>query len=182
MSADQTVSVAPSDIVVKPDVSVQQDAKDVVEKNETPDKKEAIEKNEKAVDKVDEVAPEETDPYEGVPNPQDLRVTRAHIQQVMNCIKDLLDGRKITPGMMVRIVANCMMLTRKMKTTSSVSKKIVREGIEAFIRSSDSGLSDDEINILMSMVDVTVEDAFDTLTEVHKGIIKVAPKSCCTIF
>jgi hypothetical protein len=114
------------------------------------------------------------------PHPNDLRITRAQVDQVVDCIKNIVDGRKPNAGMIIRIVANCMSLTNKLKTNTATSKKLIINGIQEFIQSSDAGLSPEETEALMSLVDITVDDAFDTLKEVAKKDISVA-KSCCVI-
>lgn len=112
-------------------------------------------------------------------HPTDLRISRDQLDQMTTCIKDVLDGRKITASMLIRITANCMMLTKKMKTNSLVSKKLVIKGIEEYIKSSDAGLNEEETDALMTLVDITVDDAFDTLRDVDKGTVQ--PGKCCII-
>lgn len=112
-------------------------------------------------------------------HPTDLRISRDQLDQMTACIKDVLDGRKITASMLIRITANCMMLTKKMKTNSLVSKKLVIKGIEEYIKSSDAGLNEEETDALMTLVDITVDDAFDTLRDVDKGTVQ--PGRCCII-
>jgi hypothetical protein len=114
------------------------------------------------------------------PHPNDLRITRAQVDQVVNCIKNIVDGRKPNAGMIIRIVANCMALTNKLKTNTATSKKLVINAIQEFIQSSDAGLSPEETEALMGLVDITVDDAFDTLKEVAKKDIPVV-KSCCVV-
>jgi hypothetical protein len=151
---------------------------DVEDKPAKPDKSEKSSKKKKP---TKEPEPEPEEDLTDVPNPKDLQVTKKQIKAVMDCIEELLGDHKFSAGLMVRVVANCMMLTAKLKTTPATRKKIVCEGIEAFIRSSKSGLNEDETQALMAIVDVSVSEAFDTLTEVHQGMIKVAPGNCCVI-
>lgn len=138
-----------------------------------------VEDKPKSKKKKPEPEPEPEEDLTDVPNPKDLQVSKKQIKQVMDCIEQLLGDHKFTAGLMVRVVANCMMLTAKLKTTPATRKKIVSEGIEAFIRSTKSGLDESEIEALMAIVDVSVSEAFDTLTEVHQGMLKVAPGGCC---
>ncbi len=112
--------------------------------------------------------------------PSDLQVELDDVNQIVESIVYLLDGRKLTSGMVIRVVANCMTVAAKMKLSNNVKKKIVIGGIEKFIREK-SGLSDDEVNTIMSIVDIVVDDAVDTLADVANGNISFK-KSCCFCF
>lgn len=110
-----------------------------------------------------------------LPPQQYLRVTPEQIDQIIQTIKDVLAGRKMTAGIMLRVVANCMNVTRKMKISNTVKKQVVTVGLERYIRE-QSDLNDDEVQALMALVDTVVDDAIDTLADVHN-----AGKACCTI-
>jgi hypothetical protein len=101
-----------------------------------------------------------------------------HIGQVIDCIRDVVDGKKLTPGMLVRVVANCMMITQKMKLPGGIKKKVVVSGLERYIRTCPD-IDEDEVQILMTAVDVYVDDAINVIAAVQKGDIAV--KSCCII-
>lgn len=101
-----------------------------------------------------------------------------HIGQVIDCIRDVVDGKKLTPGMLVRVVANCMMITQKMKLPGGIKKKVVVSGLERYIRTCPD-IDEDEVQILMTAVDVYVDDAINVIAAVQKGDIAV--KSCCVI-
>lgn len=112
--------------------------------------------------------------------PVDLRVDLSNVNQIVDCIVDLLDGRKLTSGMIIRVVANCMKTAAQMKVSNNIKKKIVIAGIEKFIKEK-SGLSEDEVNTVMAVVDTVVSEAIDTLADVHSGKLSFK-KACCPCF
>lgn len=101
-----------------------------------------------------------------------------HIGQVIDCIRDVVDGKKLTPAMLVRVVANCMMITAKMKLPGGIKKKVIVNGLERYIRTCPD-LEEDEVQVLMTAVDVVVDDAINVIAAVQKGDIAV--KSCCVM-
>lgn len=101
-----------------------------------------------------------------------------HIGQVIDCIRNVVDGKKLTPAMLIRVVANCMMITAKMKLPGGVKKKVIVNGLERYIRTCPD-LDEEEVQVLMTAVDVFVDDAINVVAAVRSGDIKV--KSCCVI-
>jgi len=112
--------------------------------------------------------------------PADLRVDLSNVNQIVDCIVDLLDGRRLTSGMIIRVVANCMKTAAQMKVSNNIKKKIVITGIEKFIKEK-SGLSGDEVDTVMAVVDTIVSEAIDTLADVHSGKLSFK-KACCFCF
>lgn len=120
-----------------------------------------------------------------LPNPalssaasNDNLLREKHIGQVIDCIRNVVDGKKLTPAMLVRVVANCMMVTQKMKLSGPVKKKVVVNGLERYIRTCPD-LDEEEVQVLMTAVDIVVDDAINVIAAVKSGDIKV--KSCCVI-
>jgi hypothetical protein len=112
--------------------------------------------------------------------PNDLRLELDQVQQVVDGISDLLNGRKLTEALLIRVIANCMVITAKMQIQNHIKKRVVIAAIEQYIKNK-SGLPQEEIDILMTLVDVIVEDAIDTLADVRTGHINLSTKNCCTI-
>ena len=102
--------------------------------------------------------------------------TAAQIQQVVDSIRELLDGRKISETVIVRVVANCMRVTSKMKIKNLAKKQVVLKALEKYINEF-SGLGESEIDAVMTVVDLVVSDAIDTLSELKKT--NCSPWSCC---
>ena len=98
------------------------------------------------------------------------------VQQVIESIKDVLAGKKLTQALIIRVVANCMVITSKMKVQNSVKKQVVIDALEKYIKE-NSDLEQDEIDLLMTCVDVTVSEAIDTIADIRKGVYSF--KSCC---
>ncbi len=104
----------------------------------------------------------------------------SQVQQVVDGISDLLHGRKLTEALIIRVVANCMILTSKMKLQNHVKKGVVIAALEKYIKTR-SDLSQDEVDALMTIVDVVVSDAIDVIADVKKGRIDLSTKTCCVI-
>lgn len=115
-----------------------------------------------------------------IPQPSDLRLSVAQVEEVINCIKDLLDGRKITSAMLLRIVANCLRLTAKMKLKSSLSKKLISHSLEVFLKDPVNGLTEEEVQLLMTAADVIIDEGVDIIDDTRKGTL-TGPKTCCVI-
>jgi hypothetical protein len=113
--------------------------------------------------------------------PNDLRLTTDQVEAVVSCIKDVLDGRKPSAGALLRIVANCLECTSKMKLKPDLSKKLISHSLEAFLREPENDLDEDEVQTLMAAADVTISEGVDVLVDVHKGNINLSNKSCCVI-
>ena len=94
------------------------------------------------------------------------------VQQVIDSIKDLLAGRKITESLVIRVIANCMLITSKMKVQNPVKKQVVINALEKYIKE-QSDLTQDEIDSLMIVVDLIVSEAIDTIADIKKS------KWCC---
>lgn len=103
-----------------------------------------------------------------------LGITPEQVDQVIQSIVDLVGERKPTPAMVIRIVAQCLRCTKKMKLTPSLEKKLIIHTIQSYICRVD-GLTQDDIDLLMVAVDTTVDEAVDTLTQFKAG------KKCCVI-
>lgn len=112
--------------------------------------------------------------------PASLQITNDQVQQVIDGIKHLLNGRKITQALLIRIVANCMVITSRMKLQNHLKKEVVTTALERYIRQS-SDLSQEEIDAMMTVVDVLVSDAIDTISDIRKGTIDIQTKTCCVI-
>ena len=112
--------------------------------------------------------------------PQDLQMSAQQVQVVVDGIADLLSGRKLTEALIIRVVANCMIITSRMKVQNHTKKKIVVTALEKYIRER-SDLSQDEVDTLMALVDVMVADAIDTIADVRNGKIDFSTKTCCSI-
>ncbi len=113
-------------------------------------------------------------------HPKDLQITADQVQQVIDGITELLHGRKISDALIIRVIANCMVITAKMKVQNHLKKKIVIAALEKYIRER-SDLTHEEVDALMSIVDIVVEDTIDTIADVKKGNIDLTTKVCCTI-
>jgi hypothetical protein len=110
---------------------------------------------------------------------KNLQVQAEQVNEVINSIVDLLDGRKLTPSMVIRVVANCMRVTAKMKVSNSTKKKILIESVEKFINDK-SGLNEEEIQPVMTVVDYVLNEAIDTIADVSSGKLQIN-KGCCSI-
>ncbi len=117
---------------------------------------------------------------EPIQEPADLQISAAQVQQVVDGISDLLHGRKITEALIIRVIANCMVITARMKMQNHLKKKVVAAALETYIKKR-SDLGQDEIDAMMTLVDVIVSDAIDTIADVKKGTIDLSTKTCCVI-
>ena len=112
--------------------------------------------------------------------PADLQISLSQINLIVESITNLLDGRKLDPGMLIRIIANCMKVAAKMRVSNSLKKKIVIAGIEKFIQEK-SGLPAEDVSMIMGLAEVLLSDAIDTLADVAGGKISFK-KLCCSCF
>ena len=71
------------------------------------------------------------------------------VTKIIATINDVLNGKKITQGLVIRVIANCMTVSAKMKIPGSIKKKVVTDALEQYIRT-NSDLSQDEIELLLS--------------------------------
>ena len=102
-----------------------------------------------------------------------------NIKTIVNTIKDVLEGKKITQGLVIRVVANCMTVSAKMKIPGPVKKKVVTDAIEQYIRN-NSDLSQDEVDLMMAFVDTVVSETIDVIADVANGKISFRRWfSCC---
>jgi hypothetical protein len=113
------------------------------------------------------------------PPPENLQITNEQVQLVLDSVAGLLHGRKPTQALMFRVIANAMAVTAKMKVQNHLKKQIVICAIERYIKK-NSDLNEDEVNVLMAFVDVTINDAIDTISDVAKKRIDTTG-SCCVI-
>ena len=128
----------------------------------------------KPVDPANPTDPKPEEPAE------DLQISSDQIQQVIDSITELLDGRKITTALIVRVIANCMIVTAKMKVQNHLKKKIVIYALEQYIRKR-ANLSQSDIDSIMAVVDVVISDTIDTISDVKKGHINLDTKACCLV-
>jgi hypothetical protein len=112
--------------------------------------------------------------------PANLQITADQVQVVIDGIQSLLSGRKLSEALIIRVVANCMVITARMKVQNHLKKEIIITALERYIRER-SDLSQDEIDLLMTLVDVVVADAIDTIADVRKGNINLNPTKCCVV-
>lgn len=112
-------------------------------------------------------------PKRVVNQPDDLRITRLQLDKMLSHIKDLMEGRRLTPSLLLRLTANCMLLAQKMNSSSRISKKLVTLSLEEYIKN-EASLNEDEVNALMTVFDVVVDTAFDELYTARK-------MKCCMI-
>ena len=103
---------------------------------------------------------------------QETQEQAKRVQQVIDSIKSLLAGRKITQSLVIRVVANCMLITAKMKVQNTIKKQIVIDALEKYIKE-QSDLTQEEIDSLMTIVDLIVSEAIDTIADIKKS------KLCC---
>ena len=96
--------------------------------------------------------------------------TAEQIAQIVNTIKDVVDGKKITQGLVIRVVANCMTVSARMKIPGGVKKQVVTNALEQYIRN-NSDLTQDEIDLMMAFVDTIVSEAIDVIADVANGNI-----------
>ena len=113
--------------------------------------------------------------------PDDLRLNVDQVELIMNCIKTVLDGRKPTTASMLRIIANCLQASRRMKLKPDLAKKLISHSMEAFLREPSNELDEESIQALMTCADLTISEGIDVLDDVSKGKINVKPNSCCII-
>lgn len=121
-----------------------------------------------------------TQPEKKQSEPNDLQIGSAQVQQVVDGITDLLHGRKISEALIIRVIANCMVITARMKVQNHLKKKIVIAALEKYIKER-SDLSQDETDALMAIVDIVVADTIDTISDVKKGNIDLSTKTCCVL-
>ena len=101
------------------------------------------------------------------------------VTKIIATINDVLNGKKITQGLIIRVIANCMTVSAKMKIPGSIKKKVVTDALEQYIRT-NSDLSQDEIDLMMAFVDTVVSEAIDVIADVANGNISFKKWfSCC---
>ena len=101
------------------------------------------------------------------------------VAKIIDTINDVLKGKKITQGLVIRVVANCMTVSAKMKIPGPVKKKVVTDALEQYIRT-NSDLTQDEIDLMMTFVDTIVSEAIDVIADIANGNISFKKWfSCC---
>lgn len=116
-----------------------------------------------------------------VSKPADLRLNSNQVDEILVCIKNVLDGRKPSAGAMLRIVANCLQSSRRMKLKPDLAKKLISHSMETFLRDPENELDEDSVQSLMACADVAINEGVDVLDDVAKKKINVNPNSCCVI-
>jgi len=106
-----------------------------------------------------------------------VEVSIKYVNDIVDTILDVLDGRKLSPVSIIRVVANCMKVAAGMKVSNHNKKKIVLAGLEKFIKEK-SGLSDVEIDVIMAVIDSVVNDAIDTIADISNGTLKLKKNLC----
>jgi hypothetical protein len=106
-----------------------------------------------------------------------VEVSIKYVNDIVDTILDVLDGRKLSPVSIIRVVANCMKVAADMKVSNHNKKKIVLAGLEKFIKEK-SGLSDVEIDVIMAVIDSVVNDAIDTIADISNGTLKLKKNLC----
>ncbi len=92
------------------------------------------------------------------------------VTKIITTINDVLHGKKITQGLVIRVIANCMTVTAKMKIPGQVKKKAVVNALEQYIRT-NSDLNQDEIDLMMAFVDTIVSETIDVIADINNGTI-----------
>ena len=116
-----------------------------------------------------------------VSKPADLRLNSNQVDEILACIKNVLDGRKPSAGAMLRIVANCLQSSRRMKLKPDLAKKLISHSMETFLRDPENELDEDSVQSLMACADVAINEGVDVLDDVAKKKINVNPNTCCVI-
>ena len=86
----------------------------------------------------------------------------------------MVGERKPTPAMIIRIVAQCLTSAKRLKLTPSLEKKLIIYTIQTYI-SKVGNLTPDDVDLLMIMVDTTVDEAVDTLNQFK------SQNKCCIV-
>jgi hypothetical protein len=103
----------------------------------------------------------------------DLRITAKHIDRIAEAVKEVLDGRKLSPANMVRVVFSVMSVSKKMTDLpNNLKKKTVTKGLEKYV-DEQSDMSEDEKEMLKLVIEQSVDQTVDVLAE--------ASKKCCVI-
>jgi hypothetical protein len=114
--------------------------------------------------------PNNATPNNATPNKLEPKPTVEQVEQIVNTIKDVIGGKKITQGLIIRVVANCMTVSARMKIPGGVKKQVVTNALEQYIRN-NSDLTQDEIDLMMAFVDTIVSEAIDVIADVANGNI-----------
>ena len=108
-----------------------------------------------------------------------MQPTIDQVTKIVSTIHEVLNGKKITQGLIIRVVANCMTVSAQMKIPGEVKKRAVINALEQYIKN-NSDLSENNIDLLMAFVDTVVSEAIDVIADVATG--KLSFKSwfsCC---
>ena len=147
---------------------------------------EAVPEPEEPVAEPEPVEPEpevKEEPEDDLKLPEnlDVRITKMHVKTLLDTINNILDGRSLNNGNIIRVTYACVSLAKKMKNSDgtalkgALKKEAVLTAIATAIRT-DKSLNEDDREILILMVHDVVGSAIDVLVDADG-----ANKACCVI-
>jgi hypothetical protein len=103
------------------------------------------------------------------------------VSTIVDQIKNVLKGEQLTSENILKLTANTIKITEKLKDTTGVEKKtILLQSLSSIVDNQDIG--DEKKIVIKSMIDVVVSSAIDVYVDIAKGKIKLPNNSACNLF
>lgn len=110
-------------------------------------------------------------------------VTEERVNQIIEGIKHFTTGRTVTPALLIRIVANVMILSDGMNIPNKMKKKVVTSAFEKILEN-NSNLGRDELDILMAFIEGELSELIDSYHKSKNNKLEFSKKktnSCCVV-
>lgn len=112
-----------------------------------------------------------------LPNDLDTRVTKLHVKALFDAGSNVLDGRSLTKGNIIRVAFALMHVAKNMKKTKgSTKKQALLTALDLLIQK-DKSMDDEEKDMLFVMVHGIVSQSIDDKYADDQS----HPQGCCII-
>ena len=113
-------------------------------------------------------------------NDLDLRITKIHIQTILDTINKQLNGRSLTKGNIIHVTYACLSMTKRLKTgkvylPNKLKKQVLLAALRQHLKN-DKNLSDNDRELLMLMVSDVIDTGIDVLVTAN-----ASNSGCCII-
>lgn len=112
-----------------------------------------------------------------LPNDLDTRVTKLHVKALFDAGSNVLDGRSLAKGNIIRVAFALMHVAKNMKKTKgSTKKQALLTALDLLIQK-DNSMDDEEKDMLFIMVHGIVSQAIDDKYADDQS----HPQGCCVV-
>ncbi len=103
------------------------------------------------------------------------------VSSIVDQIKTNLNGESLTGKNILKLTANAIKITEKLKDTSGAEKKsILLQSLTSIV--DGQSIDDDKKTVIKSIIDIVVSSAIDVYVDISKGKIKLPDNKTCNLF